>query len=88
MIDNLTQPEKFNKLKRDQKEIKSLDQLKSLKIKVKSLHNQPGTQKESDNDDSTEDEDTLLKSKSSGYKKTNPQSEAERILKCPVCKAT
>ena len=76
---------KFNKLKNDH--IKSLDQIKSLKIRVKSLTNQLSAQKDSDNDNSTtEDEDTLLKSKSSGYKKTNPQSEAERILKCEVCK--
>ena len=75
--------ENFSKLKIDH--MKNLEKIKSLKIKVKCLTNQLGNQKESDNDSSaTEGEEILLKSKSSGYKKTSPQSEAEIILKCVV----
>ena len=58
---------------------------KELKAEIKKI--QSNTNYSSEDDiDNTEDEETLFKYKSKGYKQTNPQNHA--LLKCTVCKRT
>ena len=92
MLKTKTTEQKLNELeikftKLNKKYAKCLKDNKELKAEINKRN--PDNNHSSDKDnDSTEDEDILLKYTSKGYKQTNPQNNAEAHLKCTVCKRT
>ena len=79
--------EKFTKL--NQRYVRCMNENKSLKAEINRIKVQCNTNHNSDGGrDNIEEEETLVKSKSKGYRQTNPQNEAAANFKCTMCDRT